>query len=125
MTQTQQRYDEIEWSCNWDGRRVNIVAFDLENQCSFVTSKSFNEVLLQIFPEGQGKYIEITQNYIDKHEEEDEQTERFTNYEFFDEITGRNDKPWMTTESIKEYKELTDKAVYELLHGIINPVILK
>lgn len=115
------RYDKIQWTCDFDISRINVTAYDLGNQADIAKQMTFKEVLGMITDDGNGNHIDVTQEiiYWGKHwkEVEIEQSHKFGNYTFFAEITGREDEPWMTTETIKEYNDKVTQAISDLLEG--------
>lgn len=119
------RYDEIKWACvfNADTDKgtqsyINVFAFDLDTQLPITRKMTFKEVLGMITDDGNGNHIDVTQEVL-KYGTTDtiEQSHKFGAYSFFAEITGREDEPWMTTETIKDYNDKVTQAISDLLEG--------
>lgn len=118
----EQHYDTIQWTCDFDTSRINVTAYDLDNQADIAKQMTFKEVLGMITDDGNGNHIDVTQEVSVFDEEEqrfwnDEDSFRLGTYSFFAEVTGRDDEPRMTTETIKEYNDKVTQAISDLLEG--------
>lgn len=122
------RYDTIQWSCDFDNSRINVTAYDLDNQADIAKQMTFKEVLGMITDDCNGNHIDVTQEVLKliisrfdyevlEHYEEEEQTQKFGAYAFFAELDNRRTENWMTTETKIEYVKKVTQAISDLLEG--------
>lgn len=116
------RYDTIQWSCDFDNSRINVTAYDLDNQADIAKQMTFKEVLGMITDDGNGNHIDIIQ-FVEKYDKEEE---NYWNDEdsfilcrdaFFEHIMGVSKEPRMTEDCKQEYNDKVTQAISDLLEG--------